>query len=245
MAYITSNSWLRAEYGKRTRKFFTDNHRPQRWLDLGKDVFDSAIVDSGVLMLRTGGTASPFPAVDMDTLPDSDFPPTEEHWEETRPDGDSPWSVLSIIEWRVMDKMLARGTPLKEWDVKINYGIKTGYNKAFIIDTATRNALVEKDPKSAEIIKPVLRGRDIEQYRAKWAGQWLIAIAPSLRIDIESFPAVMQHLLSFGKVRLEQTGRTLLDGRRARKRPTTSGSNCRIPLATSKTFRRKSSSGSS
>ncbi len=74
----------------------------------------------------------------MDTLPDSDFPPTEEHWEETRPDGDSPWSVLSIIEWRVMDKMLARGTPLKEWDVKINYGIKTGYNKAFIIDTATR-----------------------------------------------------------------------------------------------------------
>ena len=176
MAYITSNSWLRAEYGKRTRLFFSDRQRPQRWLDLGKDVFDSAIVDSGVLVLRTGGSASPFPSVDLDSLPDSDVPPVDEHWGETRPNGDSPWSVLSHIEWSVMEKMLTRGTPLRNWDVKINYGIKTGYNKAFIIDTATRDALIREDPKSAEIIKPILRGRDIQRFRAEWAEQWLINV---------------------------------------------------------------------
>ena len=67
MAYITFNSWLRAEYGKRTRRYFAEQHQPLRWLDLGKDVFDSAIVDSGVLLLRTGGSAVPFPSVDRDT----------------------------------------------------------------------------------------------------------------------------------------------------------------------------------
>ncbi len=68
------------------------------------------------------------------------------------------------------------GTPLKDWDVNINYGIKTGYNEAFIIDTATRNELIAQDPKSAEIIKPILRGRDIQAYEAHWAGLWVIFI---------------------------------------------------------------------
>ncbi len=117
MSYITSNSWLRAEYGKKTRREFAENHTPLHWLDLGKDVFDSAIVDSGVLVLRTGGTAKPFPSVDMDTNNETEFPPAQEHWGETRPDGDMPWSVLSMTEWSVMDKMRSKGTPLKDWDI--------------------------------------------------------------------------------------------------------------------------------
>ena len=175
MSYITSNSWLRAEYGKKTRREFADSHTPLYWLDLGKDVFDSAIVDSGVLVLRTGGTAKPFPSVDMDTNSETEFPPAQEHWGETRPDGDMPWSVLSMTEWSVMDKMRSKGTPLKDWDIAINYGIKTGFNEAFIIDNETKEALVAEDPRSAEILRPVLRGRDIKRYRAEWAGKWLIA----------------------------------------------------------------------
>ena len=58
LAYITSNSWLKAEYGKATRRYFAERHTPLRLLELGKDVFDSAIVDSGVLMLQTGGNAN-------------------------------------------------------------------------------------------------------------------------------------------------------------------------------------------
>ena len=67
LAYITSNSWLRAEYGKGLRRFFSENHTPLSLLDLGKDVFDSAIVDSSVLLLRTGSANGAFRAVDMDS----------------------------------------------------------------------------------------------------------------------------------------------------------------------------------
>ncbi len=82
--------------------------------------------------------------------------------------------ILSDSEQRIKDKMEAVGTPLKEWDIAINYGIKTGYNTAFIVDNATRESLIAEDPKSAEIIKPVLRGQDIQRYRAEWSGWCLI-----------------------------------------------------------------------
>ena len=100
----------------------------------------------------------------------------------------------------------------------IYMGIKTGYNAAFIIDTSARDRLVEMDPKSAEILKPILRGRDIQRYRAEWAGLWLIATLPSLKIDIDHYPAVRRHLMSFGKERLAQTGRRLPDGQTARSK---------------------------
>ncbi len=90
----------------------------------------------------------------MDRLPNSDFPPDESLWGRARPDGETPWSILSPLEQSVMDKMQALGTPLREWGVKINRGILTGYNDAFIIDETTRKALVAKDPKSAESSSP-------------------------------------------------------------------------------------------
>ena len=97
-------------------------------------------------------------------------------------------------------------------------GILTGYNNAFIVNQATRDALVADDPRSSEILKPVLRGRDIARYRANWAGRWLIATFPSLGLDIDEYPAIKRHLLSFGKDRLAQEGRQLPGGRRSRKK---------------------------
>ncbi len=102
----------------------------------------------------------------------------------------------------------------------INYGIKTGFNEAFIIDNQTKDALIAEDPQSAEIIKPVLRGRDIQRYQAQWKGCWLIATFPALGLNIDDYPAVKRHLLSFGKQRLEQSGKRLPDGARSRKRTT-------------------------
>ena len=201
LAYITSNSWLRAEYGKRTRRHFSERHTPLRFLDLGKDVFDSAIVDSGVLILRTGGESEPFPAVDMDRLPNADFPPDESLWGRIRPDGESPWSVLSDLEQGVMDKMIAVGTPLKEWDVSMYMGIKTGRNDAFIIDDETKDALVAEDPMSAEMIRPILRGRDIQRYQAKWAGKYLIdthnGFGSVPATSANDYPAIKNHLDKF------------------------------------------------
>ena len=213
LAYITSNSWLRAEYGKSLRRFFAERHTPLRWLDLGKDVFESAIVDSGVLLLRAGREAAQdadrdaadleqvergqgFPAVDMDRLPGASFPPPESEWGRVRLQGEAPWSILSPAEQRVMGKMLAFGTALAEWGLRINRGSTTGYNDAFIIDDATREALIAEDPRSAEIVKPILRGRDIRRYLAQWAGKWLILAKFDSHTYLASdYPAVYQHLL--------------------------------------------------
>jgi hypothetical protein len=105
--------------------------------------------------------------------------------------------VLSPIEQRIKAKIEAVGTPLKDWDISINYGIKTGFNDAFIISGEKRKKLIEQDPKSEEFIRPLLRGRDIKRYGYEFADLYLITTFPSLRIDIDMYPAVKQHLLSF------------------------------------------------
>ena len=95
------------------------------------------------------------------------------------------------------------GTPLKDWDIKINYGIKTGCNEAFIISTDKRNEILsnckdaEERKKTEELIRPILRGRDIKRYGYEWAGVYLIATFPSRNYDIEQYPAVKKYLLSY------------------------------------------------
>ena len=192
IAYITSNSWLKAQYGRSTRRYFAEQHTPLQLLEMGKDVFENAIVDTNILIARSGKSDAICKAVDMDRLPDKAFPPEENLWGQLRPREERPWSALSAIEQSIMDKMEAIGTPLKEWNVSINYGIKTGYNDAFIIDNETKEALVAADPNSADIIKPVLRGRDIQRYQAQWAGLWLVYARKGVEID--RYPAVYSHL---------------------------------------------------
>lgn len=137
------------------------------------------------------------------------------------------WVILSPIEQKIKQKIEAVGTPLKDWDIQINYGIKTGFNDAFIISTEKRNEILSKcqsedeRKRTAELIRPILRGRDIKRYGFDWANQWLIATFPSRHYDINDYPAVMKYLLSYGIERLEQTGKThVIDGEKikARKR---------------------------
>ena len=201
VTFITSNSWLKAEYGKSTRRYFTEKHTPLLLLELGKDVFESAIVDSGVLILRTGGVAQPFRAVDMDRVGTAEVPPPARLWGRARPSGDAPWSVMSLTEHSVLNKMQAKGTPLKDWDVAIHVGILTGLNKAFIINAEVRASLVAANPEADKVIKPLLRGRDIQRYLSHWANIWLIdahngygQIPP---FEVEDYPAIKKHLDGF------------------------------------------------
>ena len=197
LAYITSNSWLKAEYGKPLRRWFAERHTPLRLIDMGKDVFD-AIVDTGILLVREGGHAPRLPAVDMDELDGGTFPPPGKRWGEARPDREAPWSILSAVEWRVLDKMKDRGTPLKNWDVQINRGVITGYNAAFVIDDDTRDALIAEDARSEAIIKPVLRGRDIRRWKAQWRSVWLIVSKfGSYKSLSDDYPAVYRHLARY------------------------------------------------
>ncbi|MDD6784144.1 MAG: class I SAM-dependent DNA methyltransferase, partial [Prevotellaceae bacterium] len=83
------------------------------------------------------------------------------------------------------------GTPLKDWDIQINYGIKTGYNDAFIIDTAKRDEILancqseDERKRTAELIRPILRGRDIKRYGYNWANLWLINTHNGIRGKLE------------------------------------------------------------
>jgi len=101
---------------------------------------------------------------------------------------------------QIKRKIEEKGTPLKDWDIRINYGIKTGFNDAFIIDGAKRKELIEQDPKSDEIIRPILRGRDIKRYGYDFADLWLINTHNGIKekdikpINIEDYPAIKKHL---------------------------------------------------
>ena len=113
------------------------------------------------------------------------------------------WVVLSPIEQSIKRKIEAVGTPLKDWDIKINYGIKTGCNEAFIVSTEKRNEILsdckdgDERQRTEELIRPILRGRDIKRYGYEWAGVYLIATFPSRNYDIEQYPAVKKYLLSY------------------------------------------------
>ncbi len=193
LTYITSNSWLRAAYGKATRRLLAENHAPLRLVELGKDVFENAIVDSSILILREGKHEGPCMTVDMDRLNVGDFPPEDRHWGRFRPRNAEPWVVLSKIEQGVMDKMKkAVGIPLKEWKVIMNNGIKTGYNQAFVINGATREQLLAEDPGVAEIVKPLLQGRDIRRWHARFNDRWLILVRRGT--EIERYPGVFAWL---------------------------------------------------
>ena len=138
------------------------------------------------------------------------------------------WVILSPIEQSIKRKIEAVGTPLKDWDIQINYGIKTGFNDAFIISTEKRNEILanckddDERKRTAELIRPILRGRDIKRYGYEWANLWLIATFPSRHYDIEKYPSIKQYLLSFGIERLEQTGKThIVNGEKVKARKKT------------------------
>ncbi len=114
------------------------------------------------------------------------------------------WVVLSGIEQNIKHKIEKAGTPLKEWGVNIYRGILTGYNDAFIISQEVKDKLVSASPKNAEIIRPILRGRDIRRYKIDFAHLYLLEIHNGLkasgikRIDvINNYPTVYEHLKRF------------------------------------------------
>ena len=115
------------------------------------------------------------------------------------------WVVLSEIEQSIKRKIEAVGKPLKDWDINIYRGILTGYNDAFIITTEKRDEILsnckndEERSKTSEIIRPILRGRDIKRYGYDWANLWLINTHNGIkgkipRIDINDYPSIKAHL---------------------------------------------------
>ena len=125
-------------------------------------------------------------------------------WLENTFDSNS-WVILSPVEQSIRAKIEKYGTPLRDWDIKINRGVLTGCNEAFIITTAKREEILancktkDERKRTDEIIRPILRGRDIKRYKYDWKGLWLINTHNGVkgrfpRIDIKDYPAIKQWL---------------------------------------------------
>jgi type I restriction-modification system DNA methylase subunit len=175
LGFIVSNKWLRAEYGEPLREFLARNVKIREIRDFtGCNVFPSARVDPMTIIFQKSKPTEPYEF----------FVYKEKEGVQIRVSSTtlsaSPWILEREEVYQIKRKLEEVGKPLREWDVKIYFGIKTGYNDAFIIDTQTRNRILanckdeEERKRTEEIIKPVLRGRDIERYRYRWAGLWII-----------------------------------------------------------------------
>ena len=204
VCFITSNKWMRAGYGKKLIDYFITHTQPIQLLDMGPDVFD-ATVDTNILLFQntvTEATAG-FRAVTIGTDFDKQTGGISEYLTDYGanieiPAKGAPWAILSSAELAIKRKIEDVGIQLKDWDININYGIKTGCNEAFIIDKITREQLIAQDPKSAEIIKPLLRGKDIKRYYAQQLGFYILATSYDLDI-LHQYPTIFSYLEDIGK----------------------------------------------
>ena len=217
LCFITSNKWMRAGYGEKLRSFFANETNPEVLIDFGGiQVFETATVDTNILLFSRNSNKGTTKAAIIKkenyngSFNLSDF--VRQNAVVTDFATSDSWVILSPIEQSIKRKIEAIGTPLKDWDIQINYGIKTGYNEAFIITTEKRDEILsncaddDERRRTDELIRPILRGRDIKRYGYDWAGLWLIATFPAKNYDIEQYPAVKDYLLSFAEPMLREAG---------------------------------------
>ena len=214
LTYITSNKWMRVAYGERLRNFFSQ-YQPLELIDLGPDVFETATVDTSIVVIKKQKRISDkFKAVTLKRDEKNNLSNVFDGKDTYIKIVPSNWFVGSDLEYRLKEKIEKIGKPLKEWDVKIYRGILTGLNEAFIITTEKRNEILnncktkEERERTEKIIKPILRGRDIKRYSYEWAGLWVIVIPagwtnenkgsekPEVFIE-KTFPSLMKHLKNF------------------------------------------------
>jgi len=216
LCFITSNKWMRANYGASTRQFFVEKTHPLLLIDFGNvQVFETATVDTNILFLQNKPKARKYETkhtfavrftkdFDLANQSINDF--INENGYHLTSLNQNSWVVGERDIYNIKEFVEEQGKPLEHWDIEINYGVKTGLNEAFIISQQVKEQLISEDPKSIQILRPILRGKDISAWYPDYENYWLIATFPSLNIDIENYKAVKKFLLTIGKERLEQDG---------------------------------------
>ncbi|WQZ53241.1 class I SAM-dependent DNA methyltransferase [Helicobacter pylori] len=211
-AFITSNKYARAKYGAKLRELLLKKTTLVSYMELNAlKVFESAAVDTSIIhfIKQTPPKESDFKYYeptpnDKDDLKSTPFLSMKQNALSTE---SFIFANATLLDLR--DKIESIGTPLKDWDIQINYGIKTGANEAFIIPTEKRDAILnacktqEERERTERLIKPILRGKDIKRYSYEWVHLWVInthnGYTSALKskippIDIEKYPATKAHL---------------------------------------------------
>ena len=213
LCYITSDKWMRNSYGEPLRKYFVEKTDCKKLVDFSdQQIFEAATVETNILLLGKEPTGECHPQSCSITERPTDnlialverqaqpcvFTPTES------------WAILSPLEAKVKAKVESLGKRLKSWDVSVNLGVKTGLNPAFVIDEEVKAKLILQDPKSADLIVPVVRGRDVQRYYCN-QNMWLIDAHNGVkdksipRVDVSKYPAVKKFLDQF-KDKLQKRG---------------------------------------
>jgi len=216
MTFITTNSWMRADYGRKLQKFFEgDDVNPMLLIDFFTfQVFRDVTVRTNILMLQKAEnqnrlmccTVNDNKAFKLNDL--GKF--CEENKKEHSFKGRTPWVFVDEEKEQIKAFVASFGEVLgsDSWALKINRGVPTGLNDAFWISGAEYKTILEQDSKSAEIIKPMLRGRHIDSYQYQWDNLYLICTFPSRDYNIDDYPAIKNHLLSYAKSKLIEKGYT-------------------------------------
>ena len=225
-SFIMPNKWMLVDYGKELRQFMSQTSL-KKILNFGDvQFFADATIYVCIFVSQKSGDKMPVLACSLNSknyhgefekeVKAATFEfPTENF-------GASEWSIRNKLHDSVLQKMNV-GTALKDMPISIYRGILTGFNDAFFIDGKTREKLIAEDPKSEELIKPLLRGRDINAWVTEKEDQYLIGTFPALNLDIDQYPAIKNHLLSFGIEKLEQTGaKHIVNGEEIKARKKTS-----------------------
>ena len=208
LCYITSNKWMRAGYGKELRQYFIAKTNPVLLIDFaGIKIFDAATVETNILIAKKESYTQNTLACIISNTDDLNKLSilVQQQAVECRFASSDSWVILSPIEQSIKQKIDTIGTPLKDWNINIYRGVLTGYNDAFIISTEKRNEILancqteDERTRTAELIRPILRGRDIKRYSYDWANLWLINTHNGIkgkipRIQIENYPAIKAHL---------------------------------------------------
>lgn len=215
LCFISSNKWMRTEYGEKTRTFFSNKINPISIVDFGMvQIFDTATTYTNILIFQKTLNLRKTLSCRADNKFDGKIQLLSEYFNtnsvEITDYSATSWIVYDKKEYEIINKVKTQGLPLKNWKISIFRGVLTGFNEAFIIDSQKKDELISKDPKNAEIIKPILRGRDIKRYDPGFQDLWIIVTFPALKIDIDKYPTIREYLESFGK-RLEQTGESYID----------------------------------
>ena len=207
LCYITSNKWMRGSYGEKLRNLFATRTNPTLLIDFaGVKVFESATVETNILLFSKAKNQHSTKCAIIDKSGAKNLSLFIQQNQSVLDFASSEcWVILSPIEQSIKRKIEAVGKPLKDWNIQIYRGVLTGYNEAFIISTEKKDEILascldeDERARTADIIRPILRGRDIKRYGYNWANLWLINTHNGIkggvsRIEINDYPAIKQHL---------------------------------------------------
>lgn len=214
LTFITTNSWMRSDYGRKLRKFLEGSGvNPMMLIDFFTfQVFRDVTVRTNILMLRRAENQNRLMCCTVEDNKSFNLKELGKFYHENKAArsfiGKSPWVFGDEEKEEIKDFVSLQGKAVKEkvWGLSINRGVPTGLNDAFWIDQSDYQAILVADPKSAEIIKPMLRGRNINTYQIEWDNIYLICTFPSKEYSIDDYPAIKRHLLSYAKNKLIEKG---------------------------------------